>query len=251
MQNDQPAYPLESVDNALSLLLLLRERHELRVADAAAYLGVARSTAHRLLSALRHRGFVTQDSRRIYRPGRVFFDVGLSVVQAVDVRRVARGHLAALNEELGETVHLMTLEGNGVRFLDGIEGRQVLRVGTRTGMLLPAHATSGGKALLAELSVEELLALYPRGVPAVANSRIATFGDLRRELVATRRRGYGSNVEESDRGISAVGVCVRDRTGRAVAAVATAIPSARFQPAQAAEYAGILRRTADLVSGDL
>ena len=41
-----------SVDNALWLLQLVAERQALRVSEAADLLGVARSTAHRLLSAL-------------------------------------------------------------------------------------------------------------------------------------------------------------------------------------------------------
>ncbi|MEU8274327.1 hypothetical protein ACFYOK_01750 [Microbispora bryophytorum] len=58
--------------------------------------------------------------------------------------------------------------------VDGVEGPQALHVGSRIGMLLPAHVTSGGEALLAELLDEELRALYPRGV-----SRGATaIGDL-------------------------------------------------------------------------
>jgi IclR family transcriptional regulator, acetate operon repressor len=47
-----------SVDNALRLLELIGDRQALRVAEAAELLGVARSTAHRLLTALRRRGFV-------------------------------------------------------------------------------------------------------------------------------------------------------------------------------------------------
>src|SRR5947209_5262202 len=46
---------LTSVDNALWLLQLVAERQSLRVSEAADLLGVARSTAHRLLSELRRR----------------------------------------------------------------------------------------------------------------------------------------------------------------------------------------------------
>lgn len=251
MQNHAPSYPIESVDNALRLLLVLRERKELRVSDAAGHLDVARSTAHRLLAALRYRGFVTQDSRRIYRPGPVFFEVGLAAVQGLDIRRASRGHLDTLSRELGETVHLMTLEGNGARFIDGVEGHHVLRVGVRTGVLLPAHCTSGGKALLAELSQDELRALYPRGIPAVTAAAVTNLSELHRELVLTRKRGYGTNFDESDRGISAVGVCVRDQLGRAVAAIATAVPSVRFPPAQAPEFAKALHRTAEAIGSSL
>jgi IclR family transcriptional regulator, acetate operon repressor len=50
-----------SVDKALRLLELVGERQVLRVSEAAELLGVARSTAHRLLNALGRRGFVAQD----------------------------------------------------------------------------------------------------------------------------------------------------------------------------------------------
>jgi hypothetical protein len=45
-----PAYPIGSVDNALRVLLLLRSRPRLRVADCAREIGVARSSAHRAIS---------------------------------------------------------------------------------------------------------------------------------------------------------------------------------------------------------
>ena len=59
----RPQYPIESVDNALKVLLLLGERSSLRLTDVSQYLGVATSTAHRLLAMLQYRGFVQQDPK--------------------------------------------------------------------------------------------------------------------------------------------------------------------------------------------
>ena len=56
MQNE-PAYRLASVDHALQLALALRQDGPLRTVDAARRLGVAPSTAHRLLAMLVYRGF--------------------------------------------------------------------------------------------------------------------------------------------------------------------------------------------------
>lgn len=47
---------LESVDKVLKLLMFFKEGHPIRVTDAGNRLGVARSTAHRLLSTLERRG---------------------------------------------------------------------------------------------------------------------------------------------------------------------------------------------------
>ncbi|MBA3294655.1 MAG: helix-turn-helix domain-containing protein [Geodermatophilaceae bacterium] len=57
----EPTYPITSVGNALRLLLLFRERKAIRLSDASDYLGVANSTAHRLLAMLVHHEFVEQD----------------------------------------------------------------------------------------------------------------------------------------------------------------------------------------------
>ncbi|GLW11105.1 transcriptional regulator [Microtetraspora sp. NBRC 13810] len=238
MQNP-PTYPLKAVENALVALKFLQERGEIRVADVADHLGVARSTAHRVLAMLVFHGFAIQDARRVYRPGpalRSFHEAGMA---PPDLVTAAHPHLRELNREVGETVHLMVLQGNGVRFVDGVEGPQTLHVGSRIGMLLPAHATSGGKALLAELPDEELRALYPRGVSTGA-AAIGDLAALRRELDGVRRRGYAVNSEESERGVRAVGVCVRDAAGRAVAAAAVAVPGVRWPKRRLAELAAPL-----------
>lgn len=56
-----------------------------------------------------------------------------------------------LFERLGESVHLVVSAGSDVPFTDGMEGDQPLRIGPRTGALMPAYCTSGGKAMLADL----------------------------------------------------------------------------------------------------
>ena len=72
---------LTSVDNALWLLQLAAERQALRVSEAADLLGVARSTAHRLLSALRRRDFLMQDRPNgAYRPGPALHAIGMAAI---------------------------------------------------------------------------------------------------------------------------------------------------------------------------
>lgn len=66
---NRPAYAIESVDNALRVLQLLRDSGQVRVCDVAAEIGTARSTAHRLLAMLVYRDFAVQAEDRSYRPG--------------------------------------------------------------------------------------------------------------------------------------------------------------------------------------
>src|SRR3954452_20813000 len=142
-----------SVDNALRLLQLIGERQALRVAEAADLLGVARSTAHRLLTALRRRGFVMQDRPNgAYRPGPALVEIGLAAVSRIDIRRVARPVLEELREQTQETASLAVLEGTTIRFVDCAESPRSVRVGNRTGLIRAAHASAVGKAILAGLS---------------------------------------------------------------------------------------------------
>jgi DNA-binding IclR family transcriptional regulator len=231
-----------SVDNALRLVLLLREHKELRLTDVANELGVAHSTAHRLLSTLAGRGFAVQQRSRAYRCGPAL-EPSSPPAAGPDLVDTARPYLTRLAADAGETCHLVVLEGNGTRFVAGAEGRQVLRVGTRVGMLLPAHTNSGGKAPLARLTDAEPGALYPRGLPVARGRSATTLAALRRELAATRRRGYGINRDESAAGVSAVGHHICDATGWTVAAMVVAAPSTRCTRGVLAMLARRLRDT--------
>lgn len=215
-----------SVDRALRILELLGERRSVRVMDVADHLGVARSTAHRLLSALLHRQFVAQDAAKLYHRGPAFATAGFGHDHTPMLRAAVRPHLEALATQVDETCHLAVLEGNGSRFIDGVESRQILRVGTRTGMLLPAHTTAVGKALLAELSNADFFALYPRGLPGM-RAELAKRSTLRKELAQARKRGYATNFDESERGVTAAAVTIKDQGGRTLASIAVACPSTR------------------------
>src|ERR1700761_5725349 len=125
MANDVPSESttggdrLTSVDNALCLLQLVAERQALRVSEAADLLGVARSTAHRLLSALRRRDFLMQEKPNgIYRPGPALHAVGMAAISGLDIRRVSQPVLEELRDKTRETTSLAVLEGTMIRFIN-------------------------------------------------------------------------------------------------------------------------------------
>jgi IclR family transcriptional regulator, acetate operon repressor len=232
---DGPAGGLTSVDNALWLLQLIGERQALRVAEAADLLGVARSTAHRLLSALRRRGFVMQDRPNgAYRPGPALNAVGLAAISRIDLRRIARPVLEELQEETRETASLAVLEGTNIRFVDAVESTRAVRVGNRTGLVRLAHTSAVGKAVLAQLPPAELRRRYPQEELATRTpAAVASREELFAELAEIRQQGYALNWDESVEGTSAVAAALRDPTGSSVAAVAIAAPSSRMRSVDA------------------
>ncbi len=248
-----PRYPINSVDNALKLLLMFREQQVVRVSEASATLGVGRSTAHRLLAMLEFHGFIQQDAdTKAYRSGPALVEIGLAIVHSMDIRAQLRPYLEKLRDELGETVHLMVLQGADALFLDSVESSRALRTSSRIGRTYPAHATSGGKVLLAELSSQRLADLYPGDdLPAATPRSIRTKADLMRELRLVRKRGYGTNRGESEPDVAAVAVAMKGSLNRPAAAIAVSAPLSRLsvkqEPDVARSLAAVVEQVARLV----
>lgn len=240
----RPQYPVESIDNVLRVLLLLAERSSIGVSDVSEHLGVATSTAHRLLAMLRYRGFVRSEPQtRRYVPGPTLDELGFASLRRFDGRALARPVLERLSAELGETVHFGRLEGTQVRFLDSVESSRALRVASRSGRTMPAHCTSTGKALLAGLPDEELCQLYPdEELPQLTIRSIGSRSDLLAVLRRVRADGFALSREESEEGVSSVAMAVRSTRPTGLA-VNVSVPVSRMNRAltdRTVEHLGLI-----------
>jgi DNA-binding IclR family transcriptional regulator len=243
------AYPIGSVEKALRLLLLLGARPALRVSEAADELDIARSTAHRLLTTLEQHGFARQDdATRAYVAGPALAELSFASASR-ELRGLVRPHLERLAHEVGETVHLVTLEGSSARFLESVECNHALRVGSRAGVAMPAHCTSAGKALLAQLTAPELRALFDEGAPLVQMTprSAARLDDLVTELDAVRVRGYATNLGESEDGIAAAAAAIRFTPYGHRAAISISAPSSRVDAPRLAQLGSAVSRAANSV----
>ena len=221
---------LGSVDNALRLLCLFRDRQVVGVVDVSSALSIGRSTAHRLLTTLAARGFLAQDARtKSYRPGPMLLEVALASIRGLELRSVVRPVLEELRDETHETAHLLIVNGASATFVDSVESRRMLRTSSRIGVTLPTHATSGGKAVLAEMTLEELRRIYPEPrLPNMTVRTTATRQALEAELEAIRQRGYAINRGESESDVTAVGAVIRTSGRGPDAAIAVSGPSTRI-----------------------
>jgi DNA-binding IclR family transcriptional regulator len=225
-------YLIGSVDKALTVLRLLRDNGPLGVSELGTELGTARSTAHRLLGTLMHHDFVEQDRlTRAYRLGPFFTQQGVESRAIVLLRAAAMPTVESLAAEFDETVQLSVLEGTNIRFIDGASGNRPLKTSVRTGSMLPAYATAGGKALLAELDNNTVAALYPKKkLPTITGHTVPTQSTLFEQLARARRDGYSINDGESEDGIGALAVAVHAPDGSAAGAIAFSLPLVRMKP---------------------
>ena len=160
---------------------------------------------------------------------------------------MARPHLQVLVAKVDETANLMVRIGTQVRFAATVECDQLLRVGDRTGRVLPAEHASGGKALLATLDASQLAELY--------RDRDGDLPGLLKDLSIVRERGFAVNDQLTEAGVSAIGVALPGPHGGphggAHAAVSLAIPSVRFHAARLPAWVSALTATAADIQRDL
>jgi DNA-binding IclR family transcriptional regulator len=246
-----PPYAIASVDHALRAAVMLQLEGGLTVSQVAERLGVARSTAHRLLAMLVYRDFAVQDESRAYRAGPVLELAAHSQSQVSRLRAVALPHLRRLVDVLEETANLTIRTGDTARFIASVECAQALRVSSREGMVFPAHRTTGGLLLLAELTEEELAEVYAEERYRDRPGERPDLAALRPELNRVRRGGFAVNTDRSERGLVAVGVLVRGPDAVALAGVSLSMPGVRYDPSRLERLVATLNAAARAIETEL
>jgi DNA-binding IclR family transcriptional regulator len=242
-----PAYAIASVDHALRLAAVLQLEGGLTVAAAAERLGVARSTAHRVLQMLVYRDFARQDDDRVYRPGLVLELVAHSPSRVATLREVSLPLLKRLSATLDETVNLSIRVGDTTRFIASAVSQRPLHVTSREGMVFPLHRTTTGMLHLAALSDPELRHYIDRHPDAGRFRK----GGLLEDVDRVRRTGFALNLQRSEKGLVAIGVTVPGSDGELFVGLSMSLPSLRYDERRLDKYVFILRSARAHLAEDL
>jgi DNA-binding IclR family transcriptional regulator len=147
-----------------------------------------------------------------------------------------------LRAEVGYTTHYARRDGSNVIYLATREVTDIRRIASRVGRQLPAHATSLGKALLAELTPDELEGVLPRGaLRRLTASTVTDRTELAHELEETRERGWSLEHEENTLGICCVASAVAYRIP-AIDAISCSMPIQQISDAEIARVAEAVHR---------
>lgn len=142
--------PSSPVDRAFEVLRVTAGGTGMTLSEIARETGLAKSTTLRLLAALERNDAVTRIGQR-YRLGPLVHELDpIPVSPAYErIRRVLTPFLAHLFEATRATVHLATLHGDEVVYLNKLHGPRPIPSPSRIGGGLPAYCTGVGKAMLA------------------------------------------------------------------------------------------------------
>jgi IclR family KDG regulon transcriptional repressor len=220
------------LDRTFSILELFdEERPEWSTTEVARALDLPVPTAHRILSALARRGYVSQHGEtKRFRLGIAALQLGDRARSVVDLRSVALPSLRRLSRDTGETSLLTVLtpgQDRGV-CLERVETAQPLRLSVTPGRQLPLHAGASQKVLLAYMDLEAIDLVLSRPLEHFCINTLTDPGLVRAELDRIRGCGWASSFEETNLGVWGLAVPILDARGAVVCAVGIAGPSARL-----------------------
>jgi IclR family KDG regulon transcriptional repressor len=207
------------------------------IQDLSLSLNLPKPTIHRILSTLRHFGFVAQDQiSKEYHLGFRLVELGHTVLDRIDLRKVAEPFLASLSGLVQETVHLVILDQGEIVYLDKVEtvnDPKSLRMVSRIGMRNFAHSCAVGKVLLASLPEAELDEIIAqKGLPRLTKNTIVHPEELKKHLAKVKAQGYAADDEENEVGIRCVAAPVMNNRGEVIAAISISGPSVRLTEAR-------------------
>lgn len=245
---------LKTVDKALNTLDFLGVfGGQVGVRELAEYLGINKSSTHRLLTTLERHGYVAQDPiTGKYQLGMRIFEAGAVVLSQMSLRAAARPHLERLAQETGEVVHLAVENGDHCVYMDKINGPNAVQTASQLGWRKPLYCTGVGKMLLAHLPDPRIAQiLREQELRPLTPNTVTDRSQLLKELEEIRSVGIAFDREEIELGLRCVAAPIVGTNSRVVAAVSVSGPNARFGQAQLPRLIQLVLDTSQVISRDL
>lgn len=244
----------QSLDKGLAVLFTVADSPtgKLSLPECTEILGYSKATTQRMLQTLARRELLSYDSATgVYSLGPATIALGSQYLSHIDIRKIARPHMERLVATTNETAHLGVLRGPNVVYVEVVENEEPIRIFSRVGDAIEAHASSTGKALLAWLDHDDIVSRLPERLTPRTPRTITSVDDLLDEFRRSKERGYTSDIQENKEGVTGYGVPIFDHEQRVVAAVSIGGPSERITLDMEPSLTRELRKTAIAISLEL
>lgn len=156
---------ITAIDNAIDVLIALSKQKGKSIRELGKELNITKSTLHRTLLTLKHRGFVKQDLlTEKYSLGYQILELSIHLKAQSRLRDIAISYMEKLSDQTGDTVQLAILDEEEILILDSVEGTNALRVFSMAGERFSITYGNFGRVFLSEMSLEKidkLIEKYP------------------------------------------------------------------------------------------
>jgi len=211
---------INSVLKALDILTLFSttEPH-LGLAEISSRLKMPKSTTYNLLRTLESRGFIEQLENGDYSIGIAPIVLSQSTRVNVELRDRAAPRLRELADVCHESIYLAVREGDNVLYIYAIESKHRLMARSAIGERVPMHCTAIGKAILAQLPMDEITAYAQRtSLPRFTHNTITSTEAFCTEIEQIKTQRYSLDNQEHELQTYCIGAAILDARSRVVGA---------------------------------
>lgn len=214
------------------------------VTELAQEVRMSRPTTFRLLYSLEQTGFVERYDNK-YKLGWKIARLGKLADPHSGVISLIQDTLQALADDLNELISYAVVNGEAdFDIILEVSGSRWYALQGGINQDLPRHASVTGKIVLAELSDEQVENLLPSKLPAVASRTITDRAEFIRHLQQIRVQEFAIIDDELEDGLFAVGIGVRDHSGKLIGVLGAAGPKQRVLSRSLVHIVNELQKTA-------
>ncbi|MBC7189577.1 IclR family transcriptional regulator [Candidatus Aerophobetes bacterium] len=225
-------YKVHSLERGLDIIEVLSDGAAGKsLTEISRQAGFNLSTTHRILDALKSRGYVEQNPKTLkYRLTLKFFEIGNGVVRHLNLREEAVPILVSLAEKTGEAAYLIVLDNDEALCLERIDGHHYIQVlFLKVGGRMPLNIGAGPRVLLAHLPDKEIERIIKeKGLACWTKNSITDPEKLKEDLKKIREQGYALSFEDVTEGAAALGAPVKNWEGKVIAAISISGLSSHF-----------------------
>lgn len=228
---DTKAYSVPPVERAIKLLRYIGDGNTCRnLSTAARDLAINRTTLIRLIHTLLEQRLIEEVAEGAgYRLGVGLVTLGAQAIAGRDLVRTCQPVLQRLCDETAMSAHIGILDGTDIVYLSRVAPNSHLVSNIHAGARLRAHASSIGRAILAEMDAKRITTLL-RGatLEAVTPKTPTTIDAVIAQAANDKEKGYAWSVGNFEAGIGSCGAAVFDHSGSVVGALNVSGPDNRF-----------------------
>ena len=247
-------YRVPALEKSIAILNLIASgKRKYTITEITKELEISKATVFSILNVLNSHDILRRNSKGEYEIGLKLYELGMSYASDMNIVEIAHPYLENLMEETGHTVHLGVLDEGEILYIDKVEPDSFIKFSTYPGLRAEFHTTSLGKSIVAylkDVEVEELVAT--KGLSKFTSKTITNLGDLKKDLMEIRHKGYALEDEEGEIGVRCIGAPIfNGSTNHIIASISIAGHTSKLTYPSIEKLSSKVQETANVISKKL
>lgn len=220
---------LNAVNRTILILETLSKIKKINLEQLAKKTQLPKPTLIRFLNSLINLGYVYRDENDLYSLTLKMFSVGSNSLSHINLIDIATPFIDNLCNHFKETVHMGIMDGDRAVYILKRESSYTIRMYSRVGKRIPLYCTAIGKNLLSDCDDKFLENYFKTTEIKPYTKHTLNKAQLINQLELIKKRGWASDEQEHEEGITCIGSSIRDYSKKVVASLSVSWPLFRFE----------------------